>query len=138
MFIFSSAFAGFGSFLSGIFGPGVGMTTHTENIGVIGVTRVKCSSAVFFIFFSLHHQFKFFFQVASRFTMVIAGVFLILLGTFTKIGAILATIPDPLVGGVLASSMAMVGGVAIANLQQVCIIFCVIKNNKAVNKIQGF
>ncbi|VDN58878.1 unnamed protein product [Dracunculus medinensis] len=87
---------GFGSFLSGIFGPGVGMTTHTENIGVIGVTRV-----------------------ASRFTMVIAGVFLILLGTFTKIGAILATIPDPLVGGVLASSMAMVGGVAIANLQQI-------------------
>lgn len=34
-------------------------------------------------------------------------------------GALLATIPDPLVGGVLASSMAMVGGVAVANLQQV-------------------
>lgn len=87
---------GSGSFLAGLLGPGVGMTTHTENIGVIGVTRV-----------------------ASRFTMVIAGVMLILLGTFTKIGAVLSTIPDPLVGGVLASSMAMVGGVAIANVQQV-------------------
>lgn len=51
--------------------------------------------------------------------MVIAGIMLILLGAFTKVGALLSTIPDPLVGGVLASSMAMVGGVAIANIQQV-------------------
>ncbi|VDK76991.1 unnamed protein product [Litomosoides sigmodontis] len=87
---------GCGSLLAGLLGPGVGMTTHTENIGVIGVTRV-----------------------ASRFTMVLAGVILILLGVFTKVGAILSTIPDPLVGGILASSMAMVGGVAIANIQQV-------------------
>uniref|UniRef100_A0A8R1DJ18 Uncharacterized protein n=1 Tax=Caenorhabditis japonica TaxID=281687 RepID=A0A8R1DJ18_CAEJA len=35
------------------------------------------------------------------------------------IGALLSTIPDPLVGGVLASSMAMVVGVAISNLQTV-------------------
>ncbi|OZC09711.1 putative permease [Onchocerca flexuosa] len=76
---------GCGSLLAGLLGPGVGMTTHTENIGVIGVTRV-----------------------ASRFTMVLAGVLLILLGVFTKIGALLSTIPDPLVGGILASSMAMV------------------------------
>ncbi|KAK6108215.1 Permease family protein [Brugia pahangi] len=87
---------GCGSLLAGLLGPGVGMTTHTENIGVIGVTRV-----------------------ASRFTMVLAGVILILLGVFTKVGALLSTIPDPLVGGILASSMAMVGGVAIANIQQV-------------------
>ncbi|VDK45351.1 unnamed protein product [Anisakis simplex] len=87
---------GSGSFLAGLFGTGVGMTTHTENIGVIGVTRV-----------------------ASRYTMVIAGLMLIFLGAFTKLGAVLSTIPDPLVGGVLASSMAMVGGVAIANVQQV-------------------
>uniref|UniRef100_A0AC35GFD0 Solute carrier family 23 member 1 n=1 Tax=Panagrolaimus sp. PS1159 TaxID=55785 RepID=A0AC35GFD0_9BILA len=87
---------GFGSFLSGLIGPGVGLTTHTENIGVIGITRV-----------------------ASRTTLVIAGLWLIALGLFTKVGAILSTIPDPLVGGVLASSMAMVSGVAIANVQSV-------------------
>ncbi|CAI2354469.1 unnamed protein product [Caenorhabditis sp. 36 PRJEB53466] len=87
---------GFGSLISGLLGPGVGMTTHTENIGVIGVTRV-----------------------ASRWTMVMAGVFLIILGLLTKIGALLSTIPDPLVGGVLASSMAMVVGVAVSNLQTV-------------------
>ncbi|KHN74313.1 Solute carrier family 23 member 2 [Toxocara canis] len=32
---------GSGSLLAGLLGPGVGMTTHTENIGVIGVTRVS-------------------------------------------------------------------------------------------------
>uniref|UniRef100_A0A1I7XGA7 Permease n=1 Tax=Heterorhabditis bacteriophora TaxID=37862 RepID=A0A1I7XGA7_HETBA len=88
---------GMGSFLSGLLGPGVGMTTHTENIGVIGVTRV-----------------------ASRWTMVVAGLLLIVLGVCTKVGAILSTIPEPLVGGILASSMAMVVGVAVSNLQTVC------------------
>ncbi|CAD6198816.1 unnamed protein product [Caenorhabditis auriculariae] len=87
---------GLGSLISGLLGPGVGMTTHTENIGVIGVTRV-----------------------ASRWTMVVAGLLLIVLGILTKIGAVLSTIPDPLVGGVLASSMAMVVGVAVSNLQTV-------------------
>lgn len=51
--------------------------------------------------------------------MLVAGCLLIFLGLFTKLGAVLSTIPDPLVGGVLASSMAMVGGVAIANVQSV-------------------
>lgn len=55
--------------------------------------------------------------MASRTTMFVAGFMLILLGMCTKLGAVLSTIPDPLVGGVLASSMAMVGGVAIANIQ---------------------
>uniref|UniRef100_A0A0N5C3L8 Sulfate_transp domain-containing protein n=1 Tax=Strongyloides papillosus TaxID=174720 RepID=A0A0N5C3L8_STREA len=85
-----------GSFLSSLLGPGAGITTHTENIGVMGVTRV-----------------------ASRYVMCFAGFLLIILGIFTKVGAVLSTIPDPLVGGVLASSMAMVAGVAISNLQQV-------------------
>ncbi|KAE9547374.1 hypothetical protein FO519_009413, partial [Halicephalobus sp. NKZ332] len=91
--IFAEAF---GSFLSGWLGPGVGLTTHTENIGIIGITRV-----------------------ASRRTLVLAGCLLILLGLFTKIGAILSTIPVPLIGGVFASSAAMVTGVAIANVQSV-------------------
>lgn len=46
--------------------------------------------------------------MASRRTLIIAGFILIFLGVFTKIGAVLSTIPIPLVGGVLASSMAMV------------------------------
>jgi len=49
--------------------------------------------------------YSFVFQVASRFTMQLAGVFLITLGVLTKFGAILSTIPDALVGGVLASRL---------------------------------
>lgn len=59
------------------------------------------------------------FQVASRRTMQVAGVILVLLGVFTKVGAVLATIPDPLVGGILTVSIAMIGGVGLSSLQMV-------------------
>ncbi len=49
--------------------------------------------------------------------MQVAGVMMILLGLFTKVGAILATIPDALVGSVLTLGMSMVAGVGIASLQ---------------------
>uniref|UniRef100_A0A1I8B2D9 Permease n=1 Tax=Meloidogyne hapla TaxID=6305 RepID=A0A1I8B2D9_MELHA len=87
---------GLGCFISGLIGPGVGITTHAENVGVIGITRV-----------------------ASRVTMIFGGCTLIAFGVVTKLGAILSAIPDPLVGVVLSTSMAMVGGVAIANVQTV-------------------
>ncbi|KAF7638942.1 hypothetical protein Mgra_00001465, partial [Meloidogyne graminicola] len=87
---------GLGCFISGLIGPGVGITTHAENVGVIGITRV-----------------------ASRVTMIFGGCTLIAFGVITKLGAILSAIPDPLVGVVLSTSMAMVGGVAIANVQTV-------------------
>lgn len=49
--------------------------------------------------------------------MVFGGFILILFGVCTKLGALLSSIPDPLVGVVLSSSMAMVGGVSIATCQ---------------------
>uniref|UniRef100_A0A183BT19 Xanthine permease n=1 Tax=Globodera pallida TaxID=36090 RepID=A0A183BT19_GLOPA len=51
--------------------------------------------------------------------MIFGGLTMIAFGLFTKLGAVLSAIPDPLVGVVLATSMAMVGGVAIANVQAV-------------------
>lgn len=51
--------------------------------------------------------------------MVFGGFTLIVFGVCTKLGALLSSIPDPLVGVVLSSSMAMVGGVAIAGCQSV-------------------
>lgn len=66
----------------------------------------------------LHNLFLFdVFLVASRVTMIFGGMMLILFGVVTKLGALLSSIPDPLVGVVLATSMSMVGGVAIANVQ---------------------
>lgn len=51
--------------------------------------------------------------------MQIAGFMFILLGVITKIGAILATIPDPVIGGVLAISCGVVGGVGLSSIQMV-------------------
>lgn len=42
-----------------------------------------------------------------------------ILGCFTKVGAVLASIPDPLVGGILFTSMAMVGGVGLSSIHSV-------------------
>jgi len=80
--------------LAGGFGSGVGVTTYSENIGCINITKV-----------------------ASRATLQITGIMMIVLGIFTKFGAILATIPDPLVGGILTISMSIVGGVGLSSLQ---------------------
>ncbi|ETN84156.1 hypothetical protein NECAME_17227 [Necator americanus] len=55
--------------------------------------------------------------VASRTTMQIAGLLLILLGLFTKMAALLASIPDALIGGVLTMGISMIAGVAMSNLQ---------------------
>ena len=71
-----------------------GITTYSENVALVNVTRV-----------------------ASRFTMQLAGCILVLLGLLTKVGAVIATIPDPMVGGILAMSFCMVSGVGLANLQ---------------------
>lgn len=75
-------------------GIGVGITTYSENVAAVSITRV-----------------------ASRHTMQLAGIILILLGVFTKVGAVLATIPDPMVGGILGMGVCMITGVALSNLE---------------------
>ena len=85
---------GIGCLVSGLVGGGVGVTTYSENIGAIGITGV-----------------------ASRRAMQVAGVFMLCLGVLTKFGALFATLPDPIVGGVLTLSLAMVGGVGLSAVQ---------------------
>ncbi|KHJ99106.1 hypothetical protein OESDEN_00899 [Oesophagostomum dentatum] len=51
--------------------------------------------------------------------MQVAGVLLLLAGVFTKCAAVLATIPDAVIGGILAMGLAMITGVAVSNLQNV-------------------
>ncbi|KAI6215689.1 Solute carrier family 23 member 2 [Aphelenchoides besseyi] len=87
---------GAGCFLAGLMGCGVGITTYSENVAVVSITKV-----------------------ASRYTMQIAGIMLVFLGVFTKFGAILATIPDPIVGGTLGMGVCMIAGVSLSNLQSV-------------------
>ncbi|CAD5218850.1 unnamed protein product [Bursaphelenchus okinawaensis] len=87
---------GLGCFLGGLMGCGVGVTTYSENVAVVSLTRV-----------------------ASRYTMQIAGGMLMFLGIFTKFGAVLATIPDPIVGGTLGMGVCMICGLAFSNLRTV-------------------
>ncbi|KIH68017.1 putative permease [Ancylostoma duodenale] len=93
---FQVPYPGVGSALAAVMGLGTGVTTYAENIALMHITRV-----------------------ASRSTMQVAGLLLILAGLFTKCAAVLASIPDAVVGGVLAMGLAMITGVAISNLQKV-------------------
>lgn len=70
---------------------GTGVTTYAENIGVMAVTKVY-STTVF----------------------VVAGLVAILLGLSPKFGAIIHSIPDPLLGG---ASMVVFGLITIAGVK---------------------
>uniref|UniRef100_A0A914WY57 Solute carrier family 23 member 2 n=1 Tax=Plectus sambesii TaxID=2011161 RepID=A0A914WY57_9BILA len=86
---------GFGCFLGSCFG-GVAMTSFSQNIGVIGSTRV-----------------------ASRNVMVAAGCVFMVMGIFTKFGALLAMLPTPIVGSILCVASASVGGVGLSSIQMI-------------------
>jgi len=47
----------------------------------------------------------------------VAGIFLILLGLFSKFGSIFVTIPSPVLGGLFCVMFGMVAAVGISNLQ---------------------
>ena len=55
-------------------------------------------------------------KVASRFVVLLGAGILIVLGFVTKIGAIIATIPAPIVGGVYMALFGLIAGVGLSNL----------------------
>ncbi|MBM3470742.1 MAG: xanthine permease [Armatimonadetes bacterium] len=83
---------GVGCFFTGLFG-GFASTSYSENIGLIGITRV-----------------------ASRYVVTIGAFVLIFLGIFGKFGALAATLPGPVVG---AMYCALFGLIAAIGVQQV-------------------
>lgn len=85
---------GLGCFVTGLLG-GFASTSYTENIGLIGLTRV-----------------------ASRYVVLIGAGALIVLGFITKFGAIIATIPTPVVGGVYLALFGLIAAVGLTNLQR--------------------
>ncbi len=72
---------------------GFASTSYSENIGLIGLSKV-----------------------ASRYVVLMGAGFLILLGFVTKIGALIATIPAPIVGGVYMALFGLIAGVGLSNL----------------------
>jgi uracil-xanthine permease len=85
---------GIGCAVTGLVG-GFASTSYTENIGLIGLTKV-----------------------ASRYVVLIGAVALIVLGFITKFGAIIATIPTPIVGGVYLALFGLIAAVGLTNLQR--------------------
>lgn len=81
---------GLGSFLAGFFGV-CPNTTFSQNIGLIPITKVS-----------------------SRYVVIISGVIMMLLGIFPKLGALVASIPNPVLGG---AGIVMFGVVAASGIK---------------------
>ncbi len=81
---------GLGSFLAGFLGV-CPNTTFSQNIGLIPITKV-----------------------ASRHVVIISGVIMMLLGIFPKLGALVASIPSPVLGG---AGIVMFGVVAASGIK---------------------
>ena len=85
---------GLGCVLAGIMGSGNGTTSYSENIGAIGITKV-----------------------GSRRVIQYGSIIMILLGLFPFIGAVLLTIPEPIVGGVYCVMFGTITAVGLSNVQ---------------------
>jgi xanthine/uracil permease len=83
---------GVGCFLTSVLG-GFSSTSYSENIGLIGLTKV-----------------------GSRFVVQIAAVILVLLGLFGKFGALAATIPGPVVGGLYCVLFGLISAIGVQQL----------------------
>ena len=83
---------GIGCLITGVLG-GFSSTSYSENIGLIGLTKV-----------------------GSRFVVQLGAVFLILLGFFAKFGALAAAIPEPVVGGLYCVLFGLISAVGIQQL----------------------
>jgi len=83
---------GLGCLATGILG-GFASTSYSENIGLVGITKV-----------------------ASRHVVFLGAIFLLLLGFFSKFGALVSTIPEPIVGGLYTALFGLIAAVGIQQL----------------------
>ncbi|MGI9429299.1 MAG: uracil-xanthine permease family protein [Bythopirellula sp.] len=83
---------GIGCLLTGVFG-GFSSTSYSENIGLVGLTKV-----------------------GSRFVVQIAAVLLIVVGFLGKFGALAAAIPGPVVGGLYCVMFGLISAVGVQQL----------------------
>ncbi|MCA9671795.1 MAG: purine/pyrimidine permease [Myxococcales bacterium] len=85
---------GVGCLVAGAFGTGNATTSYSENIGAIGLTRV-----------------------GSRVVVQAGAILMLVLGAVGKFGALFATVPDPIVGGMYCAMFGMIAAVGLSNLQ---------------------
>ena len=87
---------GLGNTFSGIMGTGNGSTSYTENVGAIGITGV-----------------------ASRYVVQIGAAVMIIVGYFGPVGALFATIPAPIIGGLYVVMFGQIAAVGLSQLKYV-------------------
>ncbi|XP_076472992.1 solute carrier family 23 member 1-like [Babylonia areolata] len=87
------AIEGLGSLISGAVGSGGATTSYSQNVGSIGFTKV-----------------------ASRWAYFTAGLIFLACGVCGKVGAVLTTMPDPVLGGIILVSFGMVTAVGLSTL----------------------
>ncbi|XP_074650429.1 solute carrier family 23 member 1-like [Tubulanus polymorphus] len=87
---------GLASLLAGIVGTGNAMTSYSENIGTIGITKV-----------------------GSRRVVQTGALVSLIFGILGKFGALFVTIPDPVIGGMFLIMFGMITAVGLSNLQYV-------------------
>ncbi|XP_060606902.1 solute carrier family 23 member 2-like [Ruditapes philippinarum] len=87
---------GIACILAGAWGSGNGTTSFSENIGVIGITKV-----------------------GSRRVVQVGGIIMIVLGCFGKFSALFTLIPTPVFGGLFMVTFGMVAAVGLSNLQYI-------------------
>lgn len=85
---------GVACFSTGLLG-GFSSTSYSENIGLIGLTKV-----------------------ASRHVVLVGAYILIFLGILAKFGAFVATIPQPVVGGLYCALFGLISAVGVQQLAQ--------------------
>ena len=83
---------GVGCIMTGVFG-GFASTSYSENIGLVGLTKV-----------------------ASRHVVQVGGALLIVLGIFGKFGGFAAAIPGPVVGGLYCSLFGLISAIGVQQL----------------------
>ncbi|KAL8221761.1 UNVERIFIED_CONTAM: hypothetical protein K2H54_074460 [Gekko kuhli] len=85
---------GIGCLLAGAWGTGNGTTSYSENVGALGITRV-----------------------GSRIVITAGGCVMLLTGMFGKVGAVFASIPSPVIGGMFMVMFGVISAVGVSNLQ---------------------
>ncbi|GGL23110.1 xanthine permease [Halarchaeum grantii] len=87
---------GLATVFAGVMGTGNGSTSYSENIGAIGLTGV-----------------------ASRYVIQIGAVLMLVVGFVGYFGALITTIPDPIVGGLYIAMFGQIAAVGLSNLKHV-------------------
>ncbi|AGB17649.1 xanthine/uracil permease [Halovivax ruber XH-70] len=85
---------GLSNIFAGIMGTGNGSTSYGENIGAIGITGV-----------------------ASRYVVQIGAIVMLIVGFFGPFGALITTIPSPIVGALYIAMFGQIAAVGLSNLR---------------------